>query len=275
MDNAINAFESLCPSSAFAARVSARETALGLIVKQARSADISAAAAGCGYDVVYLDLQHSCMPVDIAAQICVAAIAQGVTPWVRVGEGDAATVLRLLDAGAMGIVFPDIRTAEQASAAARLCRFPPMGHRSSAARWPQFGYRAVSAPQARAWLDKNTAVIVMVESLAGLANVKAIASVPGVSMVHVGCGDLAAEMGIVGDRDDLALFEALECIRSACSDAGCRFGVGGFSATSGAALDRVLALRPDFLTAGNEWSLMLQAMGARTQDLRLRLAGAV
>ncbi len=255
----------------FSACVATGDTALGLIVKQVRSVDIAVAAAGCGYDVIYLDLQHSCMPVDAAAQICIAALAQGVTPWVRVGHGDHASVLRMLDAGAMGIVFPDVRTAAQARAAVQLCRFPPLGQRSSAARWPQFGYRAMPADQARDWLDDNTAVIVMVESPEALSNVDAVAAEPGVTMVHVGCGDLAAEMGLGADRDQPALFEALKTIQAACQRAGCHFGVGGFSATGGAALERVLAMRPAFVTAGNEWSLMVATMESRAQDLRKKL----
>jgi len=255
----------------FSACAAAGRTALGLIVKQARNVDIAVAAAACGYDVLYLDLQHSCMSVENAGQICVTALGQGITPWVRVGLNDYAAVLRLLDAGAMGIVFPDVRSAQEARAAVQLCRFAPLGQRSSAARAPQFGYRAVPAADARQWLDAHTAVVVMIESLEGLRQVDAIAAEPGVGMVHVGCGDLAADMGLGSDRDHPALFEALQTIQAACARAGCHFGVGGFSATGGAALARALALRPAFITAGNEWSLMLSAMESRAQDLRDQL----
>lgn len=259
------------PATGFSARVADGGTALGLMVKQARSGDIAVAAAGCGFDVIYLDLQHSCISVDAAAQICITALAQGITPWVRVGHGDEASVLRMLDAGAMGIVFPDVRSAAEARAAVQLCRFPPLGQRSSAARWPQFGYRAMPTVQARQWLDEHTAVIVMIESPEALQHVEDIAAEPGVTMLHVGCGDLAAEMGLSGDRDQPALFTALESVQAACRRAGCHFGIGGFSATGGAALDRVLAMRPAFMTAGNEWSLMLSAMESRTKDLRTKL----
>ncbi len=64
----------------------------------------------------------------------------GITPIVRIPEGGYGTALRLLDGGALGIVVPDLSTAEQAKEAVSYCKFAPLGNRSNAGRYPHFSF---------------------------------------------------------------------------------------------------------------------------------------
>src|SRR2546422_31009 len=74
--------------------------ALGLGLRQARTVDIASAAATCGFDWLFIDMEHNAMSVDAAAQIAAAAPAMGVTPIVRVPGHEHYHATRLLDNGA-------------------------------------------------------------------------------------------------------------------------------------------------------------------------------
>ena len=93
-------------------RLSKGELALGIGLRQARTVDIAAAMATCGYDWLFIDLEHGTMPLDTAVQIAVAALSAGIAPLVRVPSQDYALATRALDGGALGIVMPHVDTAE-------------------------------------------------------------------------------------------------------------------------------------------------------------------
>jgi 4-hydroxy-2-oxoheptanedioate aldolase len=100
---------------------------------------------GCaGYDFVVIDTEHTLVDPQQLENMIRAAEAVGVTPFVRVGSSgdtvDAAASLRALDAGALGIVVPHVRTADEAAAAVRAARYAPEGMRSvNGGRVPGFG----------------------------------------------------------------------------------------------------------------------------------------
>jgi len=55
-------------------------------------------AKATGYDTIWIDMEHSTLPVDTVAQLCSCAVDLGLTPWVRVPERDYRTINRVLDA---------------------------------------------------------------------------------------------------------------------------------------------------------------------------------
>ena len=81
-----------------------------------------------------IDLEHSTMPLDVAAQLCATAGDLGLTPFVRVPEQDYGAIGRLLDGGAQGIIAPRIDTADQARAVAGHAASP---RAASAPSWPR------------------------------------------------------------------------------------------------------------------------------------------
>ena len=91
------------------------------------SAEVLAAA---GYDAVTVDLQHGMFGVDSAIAMLQAISAQAATPLVRVPALDDAVIMKMLDAGAYGVICPMIDTAAQAAQLVSACRYPPTGTRS-------------------------------------------------------------------------------------------------------------------------------------------------
>ena len=86
--------------------------ALGVILRQARTVDIAPIMRSCGYDWLFLDLEHNSMDLDTAVQIAVAALGAGIAPLALVPAGQLWMATRFLDGGGLGIVMPHVDTAE-------------------------------------------------------------------------------------------------------------------------------------------------------------------
>ena len=103
---------------------------LCLALLNSRTPDVPAIAAACGYDAVYVDLEHTSTSLETAAMLCASAAGAGIAGMVRVPSQDPSTIARALDNGATGIIVPHINSKAEAEAAVDAARFPPIGHRS-------------------------------------------------------------------------------------------------------------------------------------------------
>ena len=90
------------------ARLAAGGVASGLVVVHSRTPTIARIAASCGFHWLFVDLEHGATSLEIASQICVAALDAGIAPFVRVPENAPGWIGRALDGGAVGIVVPHI-----------------------------------------------------------------------------------------------------------------------------------------------------------------------
>ena len=85
-------------------RLSRGEVGLCMATRLARTSEIAMIADACGFDALFVDMEHSSISLDATAQICMAALGAGVTPLVRIAGHDFEDATRLLDMGALGIV---------------------------------------------------------------------------------------------------------------------------------------------------------------------------
>ena len=208
-------------------RLEAGELALGVGIRQSRTVDIAAIMKACGYDWLFLDLEHNSMDLDTAVQISVAALGAGIAPIVRVPAGQFWLATRVLDGGALGIVMPHVDTPEEAREIADRLRYPPQGHRSIAGGLPHFGYVPIAASAACAAINAATLVVVMLETPQAIANAPAIAAVPGINSLLIGTSDLSMELGIPGQFGDERIVEAYRTVVEACNAHGKFAGIGG------------------------------------------------
>ncbi len=249
------------------------EAALGLIVRAVRSPRIVPIAVASGHDFLFVDTQHGVFDLETVESIAAAAAPSGLAVLVRVGGSDDGDIGRLLDCGATGIVVPDVETAEQAAEAVRRCRFPPLGRRSVVGGGPLFGpgpKPGLSPAEAMAAADEATVVACMIESLTGLANLDEIAAVDGVDVIHVGCNDLAADMGIPGAYTDARIVEAISSVVEACRRRGRFAGLGGDRDPARQAGWAKAGVR--FLTTHSDAGYLTEAARAKAADLRYRIS---
>src|SRR5262249_39073103 len=151
-------------------KLAAGELVLCMNLRLARTVDIAMVAKAGGYDAIYVDMQHAPYSVETTATICAAALGIDITPLVRVPGHDGHWMSRVLDGGAQGVIVPDVESRAQAEAVVRHCRFPPLGRRSVMGLGPAFGYRTLPLGEGNTRLNGETAVIVMLETRAGIDN---------------------------------------------------------------------------------------------------------
>src|SRR3981189_465633 len=108
-------------------RLDAGALAPGGIPRQARAVDIAPIMRSCGYDWLFLDLEHNSMDLDTAVQIAVAAFGAGIAPVARVPAGQLWMATRFLDGGGLGIVVPHGDTPGEAPELAQALRSPQRG----------------------------------------------------------------------------------------------------------------------------------------------------
>ena len=240
---------------------------LAIIIKQIQTAEMALAAKTCGYDCIYIDLEHSVISEHSAAQMSLMALYTGITPIVRVPSHDAHYINRILDAGAMGIVAPHIENAEQAMQVVRACRFSPLGERSVAGNWPHFSYASMQPEVIRQTLNQETLVVVMLESPQAIEHADEIAAVDGVDVVHIGSNDLCDALGIPGQFNHPLIEKSFAKVISACQKHHKICGAGGLGSAP-EVTQKMIQMGVRFITAGNEWAFMMQAAKQRSAQLR-------
>ena len=164
--------------------------------------------AGSGYDWLLIDTEHS--PSDLTD---VMAQLQAVAPYpvsavVRPAWNDPVLIKRYLDIGAQTLLIPYVQNAQEALNAVRSVRYAPNGIRgvSALTRASRFGRVKSYATTCH----EELCVLVQVETLEAIANLEAIAGVPGVDGVFIGPGDLAASMGLLGQPGHPDVLEVIE-----------------------------------------------------------------
>jgi len=237
-------------------------------VRSSRTPEIARLAKASGHDLVWVDLEHSTMPIDIAAQICACALDIGIAPFVRIPERDLGVIGRLLDGGAMGIIAPRIETVDEVRQLVAACRFPPLGHRSAIASLPLVRHARLPADVLFDTANRATLVKVLIESEPGVHNLEAIAALPGVDILSIGTNDLSAELGVPGDFRHARVREVHEHALDVCRRAGKPLVIGGIADPAYAA-ELIRRGAAPFLMTGIDTDLLL---GAAQDKVRLALA---
>jgi len=174
------------------------------------SIEVAAQIADMGFDFLWIEMEHSPITLETARNIILATRGSRTMPFIRVPVNELWTAKRVMDMGALGVIFPFINSADGAKRAADACKYPPLGLRGSGAglatfRWPAPGGYYDFA-------DKNIMVVTNIEEVAAVENIEAIAATPGIDVLFIGTSDLAFSLGLRGRQDHPALQEAIDKI---------------------------------------------------------------
>ncbi|KAB8075839.1 HpcH/HpaI aldolase/citrate lyase family protein [Aspergillus leporis] len=181
---------------------------------------VARTVAVLGQDFIMVDAQHTPIDAENLVRIIqtINLSSEGKTvAVVRVPSARSDLLTYALDAGAGGIIFPHIDTPEQAAEAVSKCRYAYSdGDRSLAPAVLVPGVTDVAPPGSshERIADKHIAVIIQIESPLALDNADAIASIPGVSSLMLGVGDLRVAMKLpsraVDGKDEPILLDAID-----------------------------------------------------------------
>ena len=246
------------------ARMLVDQLALGLIVRVAQAPDVARIARATGHDFLFIDGQHAVFSPETVVALIAAAHGAGIAPIVRVRHCDDPGIALWLDAGATGIIVPDVEDADAARRAARAAKFAPLGRRSLPGPIALLDFAAVPGEEAARLVNDATLLICMVETRRGLANCEAIAEVEGVDVVHVGAVDLSGDLGVAeGSPEAVA---AIEYVVAAARAHGKFAGVGGDR--DPARLARYVECGARFLTTQVDVALLMAAGAEAAGRLR-------
>ncbi|MGY8992325.1 MAG: HpcH/HpaI aldolase family protein [Rhodospirillales bacterium] len=242
------------------------ELAIGVLLRQARTVDIAKIMKTCGYDYLFIDMEHNAMTLADAVQICVAALDTGIAPIVRVPTMDLNLAAKILDNGALGIIMPHVENADEARQIVDKLKYPPTGHRSIDVHMPQFNFVRHDAGDAARVLNEQTLIVATVESQKGVRNAQEIANVSGIDVVFVGGNDLMIDLGLPDQPGHTKVIEAYETVFEACKNAGVWAGMGGVYDRS--LMDRYINYGARMLLAGNDLRMMMSAATDQATFLR-------
>jgi 2-keto-3-deoxy-L-rhamnonate aldolase RhmA len=186
------------------------------------SPEVAEALALLGFDWVFIDLEHGSLSVQ-DAQRAIQAIARRSYTLVRVPDGTAENIKRVLDTGCDGIIVPLVNTQSYARRIVSLAKYPPAGERSVGyGRAQGFG---LGIAEYLSSANAQTAVIVQIEHKDAIANTDQILSVPGIDAVFIGPYDLSGSMGLLGDISHPQVTDEIDRVRTACLTADSPYGI--------------------------------------------------
>lgn len=188
----------------------------------------SSSAAEClglsGLDYMIIDTEHAAFgPVNVLDYARTAKL-YGITPLARAQEISRPAILKLLDAGAMGLIVPCVNTVEEARQIVSYGKYAPLGQRGVA---PSAGTDFWMAEYAQQGLEhlfetcnRETLLFPQCETLGCLNNLEEIVALDGIDGIFVGPFDLSTGMGIPGQFYRSEFKDALRHIQAVCAEAG-------------------------------------------------------
>ena len=164
-------------------------------------------------DWLVIDLEHTTIDLGPVGDMVMVIERSGLAPLVRVGANDPLIIKRVMDAGAHGIVVPDVRSAADARRAIDAVYYPPRGGRGvGLGRAHGYGEEFEGY---LTWLAEEAVVIVQIEHRDAVASLEAILAVPDVDGFIVGPYDLSASIGKPGQFEDPEVIQLFDTVAAA------------------------------------------------------------
>ena len=198
------------------------EKALGLTMNDP-SEELVELAGRMGLDFVNFDGQHWPITPERVGQLCRVADGFGLTPTMRIPDGEESTILSYLDRGIMQIMVPNLLSRQQAEDLVKYSFFAPLGLRSATS------YAMVmhqDGPERSAMFEEvnaNVVVVPQIENVHTVEILEDILEVDGIDYFGTGNEDMAQSMGIPGGHADPRVAEVYATARKKLDAAGKHF----------------------------------------------------
>ena len=144
-----------------------------------------------GWDSLTVDMQHGVIDYPNALQMLQAISTTDVVPIARVNWNEPGQIMKILDAGAYGVICPMVSNKEQAEKFIQACLYPPKGYRSFG---PIRGLIYGGSDYANHSNDEILK-LAMIETSEALKKFDEIMSTPGLDGIYIGPADLSLAIG--------------------------------------------------------------------------------
>jgi len=228
---------------------------VGLTIPSAAAAQLLAHA---GFDWLMIDMEHGPISIETAHAMIAATAGTDVVALVRIPQNLPWLAKPALDAGATGIVYPQVASGDDAATAARSTRYPPAGDRA----WGPFyapARHGLSIPDYLRTANDAVVVVVLVEHPDAINRIEEIVTTDGVDAAVIGTHDLAVSMARPGQLDHPDVLSAVARAEKAILDSPVVLGGNALSPEQARQMaDRGYQL----LTLGFDWSLLQRGTAA-------------
>jgi 4-hydroxy-2-oxoheptanedioate aldolase len=201
-------------------------------------------AAKHGFDGIWLDLEHRAMDATSSQAMLAQAVAADIDVMVRCPYRTERSLLtRYFEDGAAGLMFPLTDTREMAEHVVKSVKFPPIGNRGhdGAEAEANFGTAVWGGDKTNvatyiADANRETFIVVQIETPEAVANLEAIISTPGIDGVFVGPGDLGLRLDIQNQSkpasEHMQVQDVVEMVAAFCKKHNKAWGIPCGDATT-------------------------------------------
>lgn len=177
-----------------------------------------------GFDILWIDMEHSALDKQEVQNHLIAARGTGAAAFIRVPWNDPVLVKPILEMGPDGIIFPMIKTVEDAKKAVASTTYPLKGDRGFGPRRAN-NYGMMSNDEYLAQVETSFWRIMQIEHIEAVKNLDDILKVEGIDTIVVGPNDLSGSIGVLGQPRHPEVMKLLDEIGEKCQRAGVSFGV--------------------------------------------------
>ena len=194
---------------------------IGTLISMA-SMDAVDVLSQCGFDWMFLDLEHSSLSHSQAKSL-LQVVAGRAFMLPRVAENSPVEIQKALDIGCDGVIVPRVNSRSDAENAVRHAKYPPEGERSvGIGRAQDYGINFKNSVESA---NSNLCVIVQIEHARAVENMDDILTVPGIDAVFIGPYDLSGTMNALGRVTDARVQSAIQHVRSRCLAKDIPYGI--------------------------------------------------
>ena len=218
-----------------------------------------------GLDFVVIDMEHSAFTLDQTADMVAWLNSTPVAPFVRIPQVHYHLIARVLDAGALGVMAPNVQSGAEARHLVDAAKYLPTGRRGLHFGGVTSDFRPVEATPYMKEANANITVICMIESPEGLANLDAIGATEGVDALWVGHWDLTQYMGIPGQFQHPRFRDAAKKVIDVAHQCGLPAII---QPGSMAQMEEFLDLGFNVISYGADFPLYREALARAVADVR-------
>lgn len=220
--------------------------------------------AHLGFDWLVIDQEHGAIDATLTQSLLQAISTTDTVPLIRVPWNSGDRLKQALDAGAYGVIVPMVNSREEAEAAVRATRYPPLGSRSIGGSRP----RLYGGPDYVEHANEEILLIVQIEHIDAVRNAREILSVPGIDAYFIGPGDLCASMGLPNtwEPEFPEFWAAIDQVHKVAKELGVPAGIHSSPARAASMIDRGYR----FVAVGFDISYLAGAASAALKAVRER-----
>ncbi len=145
-----------------------------------------------GWDSITIDMQHGQNDYSSSISMLQAMANSNTIPFARVPWNEPGIIMKMLDLGVMGIIAPMINSKRECENFVSYCNYPPIGQRSFGPMRAQLIYDSDYYDNA----DSEIISFAMIETKEAVENIDDILSVPNLTGVYIGPGDMCSSYGL-------------------------------------------------------------------------------